>query len=191
MPAPATWWPPPAWRLSPWCAVPRFTTACGLPQLPCSSRPHEIDDCTPPRLHASTTAPDRSCQLPCPRSSGWADAVIDSWQTQALRMQGKWVVAAKHACNDFISQFENALIYTTPEEFSAHLIFAAENQPKALTKDERYQLSWEAATERYLPAAADLAGMSARTRSNISCTLQCSVSASDGKALQYLMGGVR
>lgn len=58
------------------------------------------------------------------------------------------MVAAKHPCNEFISQFDNALIYTTPEEFSAHLLHAADNQPKPLTKDERYQLSWEAATER-------------------------------------------
>lgn len=58
------------------------------------------------------------------------------------------MVAAKHPCNDFISQFDNALIYTTPEEFSAHLLHAADHQPKPLTKDERFQLSWEAATER-------------------------------------------
>lgn len=65
------------------------------------------------------------------------------------------MVAAKHACNQFISQFDNALIYSTPEEFSAHLIHAAENQPKPLSKEDRYQLSWEAATERcvlFLPA---------------------------------------
>ena len=37
-----------------------------------------------------------------------------------------------------------------PQEFSAHLLHAADNQPKPLTKDERYQLSWEAATERWV-----------------------------------------
>ena len=58
------------------------------------------------------------------------------------------MVAAKHPCNEFISQFHNALIYTRPEEFSANLLHAAANEPRPLTKDERYQLSWEAATER-------------------------------------------
>lgn len=35
-----------------------------------------------------------------------------------------------------------------PQEFSAHLLHAADNQPKPLSEDERFQLSWEAATER-------------------------------------------
>jgi digalactosyldiacylglycerol synthase len=78
--------------------------------------------------------------------------VVATTSVEALAM-GKWVVAAQHPCNEFISQFHNALIYTTPEEFSAHLLHAADNQPKPLTKDERYQLSWEAATERFLDAA--------------------------------------
>jgi hypothetical protein len=32
-----------------------------------------------------------------------------------MPLQGKWVVAAKHPCNDFISQFHNALIYHNPK----------------------------------------------------------------------------
>ena len=36
-------------------------------------------------------------------------------QCASVWLQGKWVVAAQHPCNEFISQFDNALIYTTPE----------------------------------------------------------------------------
>lgn len=78
--------------------------------------------------------------------------VVATTSVEALAM-GKWVVAAKHPCNDFISQFENALIYDTPEEFSSHLLHAAANSARPLTQDERYQLSWQAATERFLDAA--------------------------------------
>jgi hypothetical protein len=45
-------------------------------------------------------------------------------------LQGKWVVAAQHACNEFISQFDNALIYTTPEvPLSETLLQATRQRP--------------------------------------------------------------
>ena len=73
--------------------------------------------------------------------------VVATTSVEALAM-GKWVIAARHACNDFISAFANCLIYDTPAQFSAHLLHADATDPQPLTRDERYQLSWEAATER-------------------------------------------
>lgn len=61
---------------------------------------------------------------------------------------GKWVLAARHPCNDFISAFRNCLIYESAEEFSAALARSAAEEPAPLSADDRYQLSWEAATER-------------------------------------------
>ena len=76
---------------------------------------------------------------------------------------GKWVLAARHPCNDSSSVFRHCLIYETPEQFSAALArfggggtghsqpvspVSGLSQPVSPVVVERHQLSWEAATER-------------------------------------------
>lgn len=72
---------------------------------------------------------------------------------EALAM-GKWVVCAKHPSNEFFEQFPNCLIYRTAEEFSANVVWALNNDPAPLTPDQRFTLSWQAATERFIQASA-------------------------------------
>jgi len=72
---------------------------------------------------------------------------------EALAM-GKWVVCAKHPSNEFFEQFPNCLLFRTPEEFAANVIWALSNDPTPLTPEQRYTLSWEAATERLIQVSA-------------------------------------
>jgi len=71
---------------------------------------------------------------------------------EALAM-GKWVVCAKHPSNQFFEQFPNCLIFKSDEEFAANIFWALSNDPRPLTSEQRYALSWEAAMERFENAA--------------------------------------
>jgi digalactosyldiacylglycerol synthase len=75
--------------------------------------------------------------------------VVATTSVEALAM-GKWVVAARHACNAFISGFANCLIYETPEQFNSAVRHALEHDPAPLSSAERHRLSWEDATERWV-----------------------------------------
>ena len=80
---------------------------------------------------------------------------------QALAM-GKWVVCAKHPSNEFFEQFPNCLTYRTEEEFAANVYWALHHDPLPLTKAQRYTLSWDAATERFIAASRITKGNSYR-----------------------------
>ncbi|XP_071721284.1 digalactosyldiacylglycerol synthase 1, chloroplastic [Rutidosis leptorrhynchoides] len=75
--------------------------------------------------------------------------VLCTATAEALAM-GKFVVCADHPSNDFFRSFPNCLTYKTPEEFVNKINEAMSSEPHPLTPEQRYNLSWEAATQRFM-----------------------------------------
>ncbi|KAL6658370.1 hypothetical protein ACP70R_003956 [Stipagrostis hirtigluma subsp. patula] len=75
--------------------------------------------------------------------------VLCTATAEALAM-GKFVVCADHPSNDFFRSFPNCLTYKTSEDFVAKVKEAMTRDPQPLTPEERYNLSWEAATQRFM-----------------------------------------
>lgn len=71
---------------------------------------------------------------------------------EALAM-GKIIVCANHCSNDFFKQFPNCWTYDDSDGFVKLTLKAMDEEPAQLTDAHRYDLSWEAATERFLKAA--------------------------------------
>ncbi|RCV45902.1 hypothetical protein SETIT_9G490800v2 [Setaria italica] len=78
--------------------------------------------------------------------------VVCTTTAEALAM-GKIVICANHPSNEFFKQFPNCRIYNNEEEFVQLTLNALSEQPAQLTDTQRYELSWEAATERFIEAA--------------------------------------
>lgn len=66
---------------------------------------------------------------------------------------GKIVVCANHCSNEFFKQFPNCWTYDDPKEFVKLTLKALTEEPAQPTDAQRFDLSWEAATQRFLKAA--------------------------------------
>ncbi|XP_073278404.1 digalactosyldiacylglycerol synthase 2, chloroplastic-like [Primulina huaijiensis] len=78
--------------------------------------------------------------------------VVCTTTAEALAM-GKIVVCANHPSNDFFKQFPNCRTYDDGEGFVRETLQALQDQPAPQTDAQRHELSWEAATDRFLNAA--------------------------------------
>ncbi|GAB2217315.1 hypothetical protein Drorol1_Dr00000488 [Drosera rotundifolia] len=78
--------------------------------------------------------------------------VVCTTTAEALAM-GKIVVCANHSSNEFFKQFPNCLIYNDGIGFVTATRKALADQPAPLTDEQRHELSWEAATDRFLRVA--------------------------------------
>ncbi|KAA8520600.1 hypothetical protein F0562_014856 [Nyssa sinensis] len=78
--------------------------------------------------------------------------VVCTTTAEALAM-GKIVVCANHPSNDFFKQFPNCRTYEDGSGFVEATCKALTDEPSPLADAQRHELSWEAATERFLRAA--------------------------------------
>ncbi|TKY65496.1 Digalactosyldiacylglycerol synthase 2 [Spatholobus suberectus] len=78
--------------------------------------------------------------------------VVCTTTAEALAM-GKIVVCANHPSNDFFKQFPNCWTYDDSDGFVKLTLKALAEEPAQPTDAQRHNLSWEAATERFLKAA--------------------------------------
>ena len=67
---------------------------------------------------------------------------------------GKAVVIPDHPSNTFFRQFSNTYMYADPADLVPTLRRALAQEPQPMADREAYMLSWEAASERLLDAAA-------------------------------------
>ncbi|KAL6009836.1 hypothetical protein ACLOJK_000267 [Asimina triloba] len=102
--------------------------------------------------------------------------VVCTTTAEALAM-GKIVLCADHPCNEFFKQFPNCRMFKCGDEFARAICTALADEPALLTDQQRHELSWEAATERFLEAA-ELKGAITNSRPMLPSTTAQSASIS-------------
>ncbi|KAL8129438.1 hypothetical protein V2J09_018593 [Rumex salicifolius] len=75
--------------------------------------------------------------------------VVCTATAEALAM-GKFVVCADHPSNEFFRSFPNCLTYKNSDDFLVKVKEALANEPQPLTPEQKYQLSWDAAIQRFM-----------------------------------------
>jgi len=95
--------------------------------------------------------------------------VLCTATAEALAM-GKVVIIPDHPSNIFFKQFSNTVMYNDPIELVPLLREHLAKEPASMSPREAYMLSWDAASERLLDAAALPEG-SKRTRESPASTL--------------------
>ncbi|KAL6870727.1 hypothetical protein ACP4OV_014575 [Aristida adscensionis] len=98
--------------------------------------------------------------------------VLCTATAEALAM-GKFVVCADHPSNDFFRSFPNCLTYKTSEDFVARVKEAMTRDPQPLTPEQRYDLSWEAATQRFMEHSELDKVLSSTSSSDCTSTTEC------------------
>ncbi|KAI9182103.1 hypothetical protein LWI28_022118 [Acer negundo] len=78
--------------------------------------------------------------------------VVCTTTAEALAM-GKIVVCANHPSNDFFKQFPNCRTYNDDHGFVEATRKALTEEPAQLSDAQSHEMSWEAATERFLSVA--------------------------------------
>mmetsp|Transcript_20274 Transcript_20274/g.58613 ORF Transcript_20274/g.58613 Transcript_20274/m.58613 type:complete len:305 (+) Transcript_20274:2186-3100(+) len=79
--------------------------------------------------------------------------VLCTTTAEALAM-GKFAIIPNHPSNNFFMQFPNCLTYRNKWEFAANLNWALTHDPEPMTPELSYHFTWEAATDRFIAAAA-------------------------------------
>lgn len=78
--------------------------------------------------------------------------VVCTTTAEALAM-GISVVCANHPSNEFFKQFPNCQMYEDGNGFVEAICKSLAEEPTPLSDAERHELSWEAATDRFLRVA--------------------------------------
>ena len=63
-------------------------------------------------------------------------SLLASTTSEYLTVPRRRLICPLHPENAFFEQFANALIYSSPEEFSSKLAHALSNEPPSLTDDD-------------------------------------------------------
>lgn len=118
--------------------------------------------------------------------------VVCTTTAEALAM-GKIVVCANHPSNEFFMQFQNCRTYDDGEGFVKATLKALADEPAPLADKQRHELSWEAATERFLKSAElDVVPIKKISRSSSKSFLSTSLSLKkkleDASASVHFMG---
>ncbi|KAJ0914309.1 putative digalactosyldiacylglycerol synthase [Helianthus annuus] len=118
--------------------------------------------------------------------------VVCTTTAEALAM-GKIVICADHVSNEFFKQFANCRTFKDGKSFVEVTRQALTEQPAPLTDSEMHELSWDAATSRFLEAAElnkipDQKPTKSDSKSFMSSSLSFNKMSEDASAFMHFVG---